>query len=121
MKTIKVQNKKVKKILEKKNAIVDEGKELYREFEAIQKKLEKTGLQIQKHKDALIPFINQYRKEFLIEGKMNWHDDLVSVELDDDEVVFKLVDAIEEFTVELKKQYEQSFGEPNDEQTDAKE
>jgi len=111
---MKINDEKLYKLLEKKDALVLAGRKQSELVEKEQQELNKCGLKIQKIKDKVVPLMNGYKKQWREEGVLGEFEEVTGVELVDGEIVITKVDMLEEYKKALR---EQMYGaeEPNDE------
>lgn len=83
---------KMKKLLEEKGVLVNEGRELTKKIEELEKERAKVGLKIQKVKDKLIPIV-----ESKIKPQLEEFEDIETVEVKGDMIVVKKFSHLEEF------------------------
>lgn len=96
-----ITNTTLKKLLEEKEALVNEGRSLTVEIEKIEKERAKIGMQIQKRKDKIIPLVE---KE--VKPKLGVYEDIETVTINKaGEVEVKVFNHLEEF----KKAYAEKF------------
>lgn len=90
--------------LEEKDTLVNEGRELSKEIEALEEKRNTCGMKIQKLKDKIIP-----RGEELIKDSLGEFDVLTTITIDGEEVALEYIDQVEDFkrAVRERKQKEE--------------
>ncbi len=98
MRIVKLKNAKLKDILEKRQLIVDEAKELNTKKEAIEKEMAKRGYEMNKLKDKTAEVL---KKEAIEMGEF---EDISEVRLEKGEVVIGIFDHIEEYKQVIRKQ-----------------
>lgn len=76
--TIVLDNEELKDLIEKKNAVLEEGRELSKQIDVLENERNKKGLKIQKLKDKLIPLAQELAKPLLL----NKYEDLETIDLD---------------------------------------
>ncbi len=101
MREIRVQNEKIKKILLERADLINQGREISKKIEELEKERNKLVLQADKLRDKIIPFINKIRKE-----NCDRYENIESVVVDGDDIVIKVFDAIEEYKKILDKKIE---------------
>ena len=97
-----LEDKKLVKLLEEKEALVNAGRKLTAEIEKVDKERAKIGMQIQKIKDKVIPAITKLKPQFCLDE----FDDIESVTIKDGQIEVKTFNHLEEF----KKQYREKVG-----------
>lgn len=87
-----ITNNTLKKLLEEKEELVNQGRALTVEIEKLEKDRAKIGMQIQKRKDKIIPLVE---KE--VKPKLGEYEDIETVTLEKGEIVVKVFNHLEEF------------------------
>ena len=108
MRTIIIENKKLKKLIIKKGELVDKGRLLSKEITKLTEERNKLGLEIQKVKDKVLPIITKMSDNI----KLGEFEDVGNIEIVNDEVVMTVHNALEEF----KKRYDEIKKEMNGKQ-----
>lgn len=95
-----INNNTLKKLLEEKEELVKQGRELTVQIEKLEKERAKIGLQIQKKKDKIIPLVDKEVRPNLVE-----YEDIETVVLEKGEIKVTVFNHLEEF----KKAYKEKF------------
>lgn len=97
MRKHKFENDKIVKILEKKAPLIEEGRNLSKQMDDLNKDLHKIGLKVQKLKDKTAHLME---KESITLGEFEY---IASIDTKDGQVVLEIVDAIEEYKAAYRK------------------
>jgi len=97
---MKINNDKLKVLLEQKEVLVAEGRALTVKIEKLEKERAKVGMQIQKVKDKVIPLV-----EKLVKPNLKEYEDIETVTLEKGEIEVKVFNHLDEF----KKAYAERF------------
>ena len=112
--TIKVKNDKLYKILEEKNVVLAEAREVNDKVKILNEELQKYGLELNKYKEKLFPLVDKIKEEI----ELSEFEEIETVEPVNGEVELIIFDAIEEYRdmyrikkAELKQQRESQLTE----------
>jgi len=101
----KIDSKKIKKLLEDKDALIQEGRKSAKRMEELEKEQRKLALKVQKLKDKVVPLVKKYYADM----NLTEFEEVVAVEVKDGEVIVKIDDVIELYRAHyLEKKYEGS-------------
>jgi len=100
-----IQNKDLYKLLTDKDKLVNEGREISKQIDDLEKERNKLAMQIQKLKDKVIPIV---QKE--MEGKLNEYEEISEVKSTEveGEVEISTYDQVEQFKEFLKEKKAES-------------
>ena len=102
IKKIEFENKELRKLLDKKSLIVDEGRKLSKEIEKLEKERNRDALKLQKIKDRVIPIL---QKE--IAPQLGEFEDIQSIDKKDDKsdvLVAVIFDRVEQYKEAIRQQ-----------------
>lgn len=100
---MQIKNDKLKVLLQQKEVLVTQGRQLTTEIEKLEKERAKVGMQIQKVKDKVIPMVDKMKESGLI--VLGEYDDIETIGLDNGEIEVKIFNHLDEF----KKAYAEKF------------
>lgn len=110
--TLKVKNDKLYKILEEKNKVLKEAREVNDKNKILTEELQKYGLELNKYKEKLFPLVDKIKEEI----ELGEFEEIETVEPVDGEIELIIFDAIEEYKdmyrikkAEAKQQREDEF------------
>lgn len=97
-----IQNAPLKKLLEEKDVLIKEARELTSQIEKLEKERAKLGMKVQKVKDKVIPMVDKMKGKEIVLGE---YDDIETISLEKGEIVVNIFNHLEEF----KKQFAERF------------
>jgi hypothetical protein len=100
MRFIEIENAKLKQAIKDKSELIEKGRLISKEIEALETERNKLGLEIQSIKDdIIIPAAKQYKKELL-----DKYEDFSTFNLVDDKIQGEVFNHIEEYTKQLDEE-----------------
>jgi hypothetical protein len=88
-----VEDAKIKEILQKRNEVVLKGRELSDKIERLEQERQKCGLELEKLKDIITPFVKKHTDSLL----QNPFEDVQMVSLVKGKIEIKIIDQAEEW------------------------